>query len=71
MKKENITVFRIIVAYLSFIAGAGLITGIIVSFGTRQISKVGYRLNANHYAISLHNLFGLTVVMIFGGGSSL
>ena len=65
-----------------------IITGIIVTFGTRQTSKVGYRLDANQYDISLHSLFGkvlgtiidylivfflfgLTVVMIAGGGSAL
>ncbi|HDF7069180.1 TPA: hypothetical protein PEV46_002393 [Staphylococcus aureus] len=67
---------------------AAIITGIIVTFGTRQTSKVGYRLDANQYDISLHSLFGkvlgtiidylivlflfgLTVVMIAGGGSAL
>lgn len=67
---------------------AAIITGIIVTFGTRQTSKVGYRLDANQYDISLHSLFGkvlgtiidylivfflfgLTVVMIAGGGSTL
>lgn len=67
---------------------AAIITGIIVTFGTRQISKVGYRLDADQYDVSLHNLFGkivgtiidfllifflfgLTVVMIAGGGSAL
>lgn len=67
---------------------AAMITGIIVTFGTRQTSKVGYRLDANQYDISLHSLFGkvlgtiidylivfflfgLTVVMIAGGGSAL
>ncbi|QDX04592.1 hypothetical protein DV527_00210 [Staphylococcus saprophyticus] len=37
---------------------AAIITGIIVTFGTRQTSKVGYRLDANQYDISLHSLFG-------------
>lgn len=67
---------------------AAIITGIIVIFGTRQTSKLGYRLDANQYDISLHRLFGkvlgtivdylivfflfgLTVVMIAGGGSAL
>lgn len=67
---------------------AAIITGIIVTFGTRQTSKVDYRLDANQYDISLHSLFGkvlgtiidylivfflfgLTVVMIAGGGSAL
>lgn len=35
-----------------------MITGIIVIFGTRQTSKLGYRLDANQYDISLHRLFG-------------
>ena len=65
-----------------------IITGIIVTFGTRQISKVGYRLDADPYDISLHSLFGkkigtildyviifflfgITVIMIAGGGSAL
>ncbi|SCS65985.1 YkvI family membrane protein [Staphylococcus caeli] len=67
---------------------AAIITGIIVTFGTRQISKLGYRVDAASYDISLHNLFGqimgkiidfliifflfgLTVVMVAGGGSAL
>lgn len=67
---------------------AAIITGIIVTFGTRQTSKVGYRLDADQYDVSLHSLFGkvlgtiidylivfflfgLTVVMIAGGGSAL
>ncbi|MCU5745436.1 hypothetical protein N9R04_01705 [Staphylococcus sp. SQ8-PEA] len=65
-----------------------IVTGVIVTFGTRQISKVGYRLNADTYEVSLHSLFGkkvgtlidyitifflfgLTVIMIAGGGSAL
>ena len=67
---------------------AVILTGIIVTFATRQISKIGYRLDANTYEISLNHifgkyvgkiidyltiffLFGLTVVMIAGGGSAL
>lgn len=67
---------------------AAILTGVIVTFGTRQISKVGYRLDADTYEISLNNifgdilgriidyliiffLFGLTVIMIAGGGSAL
>ncbi|WP_432721930.1 hypothetical protein ABLV88_06730 [Staphylococcus equorum] len=67
---------------------AVILTGIIVTFATRQISKIGYRLDANTYEIALNNifgrfigriidyltiffLFGLTVVMIAGGGSAL
>lgn len=65
-----------------------ILTGIIVTFGTRQIAKMGYRLDADSYDISLNNLFGnvlgriidyliifflfgLTVVMVAGGGSAL
>ena len=67
---------------------AAIITSIIVTFGTRQISKLGYRVDADSYDISLNNLFGnimgkiidfliifflfgLTVVMVAGGGSAL
>ncbi|WP_426458238.1 hypothetical protein [Staphylococcus nepalensis] len=67
---------------------AVIFTGIIVTFATRQISKIGYRLDANTYEISLNSifgkyvgkiidyltiffLFGLTVVMVAGGGSAL
>ena len=110
MSKDNKTAIKLMLAYLSFIVGAGfttgqellqffvnhgnyayvvaIITGAIVTFGTRQISKVGYRLDADTYDISLHVLFGkvfgtiidylivfflfgLTVVMIAGGGSAL
>lgn len=110
MSKDNKAAFRIVLAYLSFIVGAGFTTGqellqffvnygnyaylgailtaIIVMFGTRQISKLGYRLDADTYKISLHHifgkvfgtiidylviffLFGLTVMMVAGGGSAL
>ncbi|PTJ22157.1 hypothetical protein [Staphylococcus simulans] len=67
---------------------AVIITGVIVAFGTRQVAKMGYRLEADSYDISLHNLFGkvlgtiidyliifflfgMTVIMIAGGGSAL
>ena len=110
VSKDNKAAFRIVLAYLSFIVGAGFTTGqellqffvnygnyaylgailtaIIVMFGTRQISKLGYRLDADTYEISLHHifgkvfgtiidylviffLFGLTVMMVAGGGSAL
>ncbi|SUM02565.1 hypothetical protein [Staphylococcus devriesei] len=80
MSKDNKTAIKLMLAYLSFIVGAGfttgqellqffvnhgnyayvaaIITGAIVTFGTRQISKVGYRLDADTYDISLHVLFG-------------
>lgn len=65
-----------------------ILTGVIVTFGTRQIAKMGYRLEADSYDISLNHLFGnilgriidyliifflfgLTVVMVAGGGSAL
>lgn len=67
---------------------AVVVTGIIVTFATRQTSKVGYRLDSDTYEISLNHmfgkivgriidyltiffLFGLTVVMIAGGGSAM
>lgn len=67
---------------------AVIVTGFIVTFATRQISKVGYHLKASTYEIALNTifgkfigriidyltiffLFGLTVVMIAGGGSAL
>lgn len=67
---------------------AVIVTGVIVTFATRQTSKVGYRLDSDTYEISLNNmfgkffgriidyltiffLFGLTVVMVAGGGSAM
>lgn len=110
LSKDNKASIKIVLAYLSFIVGAGfttgqellqffvnygnfayigaILTGIIVTFGTRQISKLGYRVDADTYDISLNHLFGdklgkfidfliifflfgLTVVMVAGGGSAL
>ncbi|WP_436956775.1 YkvI family membrane protein [Staphylococcus sp. AS1337] len=80
MSKDNKAAFKVALAYLSFIVGAGfttgqellqffvnhgnyayiavILTGIIVTFATRQTSKIGYVLDANTYEISLNNIFG-------------
>lgn len=46
---------------------AVIFTGIIVTFATRQISKIGYRLDANTYEISLNsilvNMWGKSLII--------